>query len=210
MRSGWAILLLPLIWGCWSVSALSEEMDVDSDYWTRQYDPIFKKYTKRYFGPFFDWRWFKSQAIAESRLNPDVTSDRGAKGLMQLIPSTFAEIRELNPHFIEIDTPQWNIAAGIYYDRYLYRKWDVPSERERLFYAFASYNAGYARLLRTIKRHNLKKTSWDEMKRRLPGQTRHYVKTIRNLMDDKKHEKRRLRGIAKLLLSQNSEKTDLR
>ncbi len=37
------------------------DLDVDSDRWSKQYDPIFKKYTKRYFGPFFDWRWFKSQ-----------------------------------------------------------------------------------------------------------------------------------------------------
>jgi membrane-bound lytic murein transglycosylase MltF len=201
----WLILLLPLLTGVWSASVMAEDMDVDSEYWTIEYDAIFQKYTKRYFGPFFDWRWFKSQAIAESRLNPDVTSERGAKGLMQLLPSTFEEIKELNPHFVEIDTPRWNIAAGIYYDRYLYRKWDVPSGKERLFYAFASYNAGYARLLRTMKRHDLNESNWDDVQRRLPGETRHYVKTIRGLMgDDKKHEKHRLRGISKLLLSQNS------
>ncbi len=204
MHRGWAIFLLPLLWGYSSVGVLAEELNIDSDSWTSQYDPIFKKYTKRYFGPFYDWRWFKSQAIAESRLNPNVTSNRGAKGLMQLLPSTFAEIRELNPHFTEIDTPRWNIAAGIYYDRYLYRKWDVPSEKERLFYAFASYNAGYSRLLRTIKRYDLKASSWNAVRKRLPGETRHYVKTIRELMNDKRHEKRRLRGISKLLLSQNS------
>ena len=204
MLRGWVILLLPLLWGSWSVGTLAEELNIDSDNWTSQYDPLFKKYTKRYFGPFYDWRWFKSQAIAESRLNPNVTSNRGAKGLMQLLPSTFAEIRDLNPHFTEIDTPRWNIAAGIYYDRCLYRKWDVPSEKERLFYAFASYNAGYSRLLRTIKRYDLKAPSWNEVKKRLPGQTRHYVKTIRELMNDKRHDKRRLRGISKLLLSQNS------
>ncbi|HEA25896.1 MAG TPA: lytic transglycosylase domain-containing protein [Ectothiorhodospiraceae bacterium] len=204
MHRGWAIFLLPLLWGYGSVAVLAEELNIDSDSWTSQYDPIFKKYTKRYFGPFYDWRWFKSQAIAESRLNPNVTSNRGAKGLMQLLPSTFAEIRELNPHFTEIDTPRWNIAAGIYYDRYLYRKWDVPSEKERLFYAFASYNAGYSRLLRTIKRYDLKASSWNAVRKRLPGETRHYVKTIRELMNDKRHEKRRLRGISKLLLSQNS------
>ncbi|MCW8825707.1 MAG: transglycosylase SLT domain-containing protein [Gammaproteobacteria bacterium] len=201
MPKGWGLILIVALW---SSSPLAEDLDVDSDSWTREYDPIFKKYTKRYFGPFFDWRWFKSQAIAESRLDPNVTSDRGAIGLMQLLPTTFAEIRSLNPHFTAIDTPRWNIAAGIYYDRYLYRKWEVPSEKERLFYAFASYNAGYSRLLRTMKRHKLKESTWDDVKKRLPGQTRHYVKTIRSLMSDKKHEKRRMRGISKLLLSQNS------
>lgn len=123
---------------------------------------------------------------------------------MQLLPSTFDEIKGLNPHFVEIDTPRWNIAAGIYYDRYLYRKWDVPSEKERLFYAFASYNAGYARLQRTMRRHKLKESAWEDVRKKLPGQTRHYVKTIRELMSDKRHDKRRLRGISKLLLSQKS------
>jgi len=204
MQKGLVILLFHLLLSSWSISALAEEMNVDSDSWTRQYDPIFKKYAKRYFGPFYDWRWFKAQAIAESRLKPDVTSDRGAKGLMQLLPTTFAEIRGLNPHFTEIDTPRWNIAAGIYYDRYLYRKWDVPSEKERLFFAFASYNAGHARLLRTVKGYDLKESSWEDVRKKLPGQTRHYVKKIRNLMNDQKYNKRRLRGISKLLLSQNS------
>lgn len=204
MVRSWLILSLSILWGSWSVATQAEELNIDSDSWTSQYDSIFKQYTKRYFGPFYDWRWFKSQAIAESRLNPNVTSGRGAKGLMQLLPSTFAEIRDLNPHFTEIDTPRWNIAAGIYYDRYLYRKWDVPSEKERLFYAFASYNAGYSRLLRTIKRHNLSDSSWDDVSKKLPGETRNYVKTIRELMGDKKYNKRRLRGISKLLLSQNS------
>lgn len=133
LRKGLVLLLFPLLLGGWSVGTLAEDMNVDSASWTKQYDPIFKKYTKRYFGPFYDWRWFKSQSIAESRLDPTVTSNRGAKGLMQLLPSTFDEIKGLNPHFVEIDTPRWNIAAGIYYDRYLYRKWDVPSEKERLF-----------------------------------------------------------------------------
>lgn len=204
MVRSWLILSLSILWGSWSVATQAEELNIDSDSWTSQYDSIFKQYTKRYFGPFYDWRWFKSQAIAESRLKPNVTSGRGAKGLMQLLPSTFAEIRDLNPHFTEIDTPRWNIAAGIYYDRYLYRKWDVPSEKERLFYAFASYNAGYSRLLRTIKRHNLRDSSWDDVSKKLPGETRNYVKTIRELMGDKKYNKRRLRGISKLLLSQKS------
>ncbi len=37
----------------------------------KRYDPYFSKYTKRYFGPAFDWTRFKAQAIAESNLNPD-------------------------------------------------------------------------------------------------------------------------------------------
>ena len=89
--------------------------------WPTKYDQYFKKYSKRYFGPNVDWRWFKAQGIAESALQDKALSPVGAKGVMQIMPSTFAEIRRKNPQFINIDEPRWNIAAGIYYNRYLYR-----------------------------------------------------------------------------------------
>ena len=31
-----------------------------------RYDPTFRKYSRRYFGPAFDWRYFKAQGFAES------------------------------------------------------------------------------------------------------------------------------------------------
>jgi soluble lytic murein transglycosylase-like protein len=51
---------------------------------SERYDPTFRKYTKRYFGPAFDWRLFKAQAIAESNLNVGARSPVGARGIMQL------------------------------------------------------------------------------------------------------------------------------
>src|SRR5687767_16022184 len=41
---------------------------------TSQYDDTFRKYSKRYFGPAFDWTHFKAQAMAESNLDPNATS----------------------------------------------------------------------------------------------------------------------------------------
>ena len=50
-----------------TVFALNDHT-VHSDNWTDEYDRHFKKYSKRYFGPLFDWHWFKAQSIAESNL----------------------------------------------------------------------------------------------------------------------------------------------
>ena len=117
---------------------------------TDQYDPTFRKYSKRFFGVAFDWRLFKAQGIAESNLNPEAKSWAGARGIMQLMPSTFLDVHSRNPAFTTIDDTEWNIAAGIYYDRRLWLQWredSVDSEDHRHF-MFASYNAGRVPILK--------------------------------------------------------------
>jgi soluble lytic murein transglycosylase-like protein len=81
------------------------------------YDQYFRKYSKHYFGAGFDWRWFKAQAIAESGLDEKAVSRVSAKGLMQIMPATFADMQKRNPDFSDILDRRWNIAAGISYDR---------------------------------------------------------------------------------------------
>ena len=174
-------LLLLLLCCIGSVFAFSD-YPVHSDKWTDEYDRHFRKYSKRYFGPLFDWHWFKAQAIAESALNADAHSDVGAVGLMQLLPSTFNEIADTNPHFAEVQSPRWNIAAGIYYDRTLYRKFPKTPEQDRLYLALASYNAGYGRILKIAKQLDTERPTWEELKSNIPGETRAYVNRIRKLM----------------------------
>ena len=84
-----------------------------------RFDESFRKYSKRYFGVGYDWRIFKAQAMAESQLDPQAHNPSGARGLMQLMPMTFREIQSQNPDFSSINDPEWNIAAGIQYDRTL-------------------------------------------------------------------------------------------
>lgn len=117
-----------------------------------RFDDTFRKYSKRFFGPGFDWRIFKAQSITESNLNPEAVSRVGARGLMQLMPSTFEEIRTKNPAFDRISDPEWNIAAGIYYNRQLWRQWESgAAESDRRPFMFGSYNAGRGTILRAQK-----------------------------------------------------------
>ena len=157
---------------------------VDSKQWTDEYDRYFKKYSKRYFGPLFNWHWFKAQAIAESALDSDAKSHVGARGLMQIMPGTFSDISKQNPHFSKLDSPKWNIAAGIYYDRTLYRKFKKTAAQDKLYMTFASYNAGYGRILNASKRTKSKEKVWEEIRPFLPTETRGYVKRIRKLMGE--------------------------
>ena len=118
--------------------------------WTKntRYDEIFRKYTRQYFGPGFDWRVFKAQAMAESNLSVNAKSWVGARGLMQLMPATYREIQTKNRELGAIDDPRWNIAAGIFYDKKLYDAWsEMNITQSRMSYVLGSYNAGRGTLL---------------------------------------------------------------
>ncbi len=114
-----------------------------------RYDDAFRKYTKRFFGPAFDWHYFKAQGMAESDLMPNAVSRVGARGVMQLMPSTFKLIKTARPEFASIDDPEWNIAAGIMHDRDLWMEWKDPrTDDERAAFMFGSYNAGEGPIMR--------------------------------------------------------------
>lgn len=117
-----------------------------------RFDPTFRKYSKRYFGIAFDWQRFKAQAMAESNLDTAAVSYVGARGLMQLMPSTYAAIRTARPDFGDINDPEWNIAAGIMHDRYLWKKWTTAAaDSDRVHFMFGSYNAGEGPITRAAQ-----------------------------------------------------------
>jgi soluble lytic murein transglycosylase-like protein len=175
---------------------------VDSARYTSEYDGHFQKYAKRYFGPHFDWRWFKAQAITESNLDPRALSSAGAMGLMQVLPSTFAEIQRANPHFRDIHEPRWNIAAGIWYDRYLYRQdvWKDLDDENQLLLAFAGYNAGLGGALRAFRRTPRPADSWQRVAPQAPLETQGYVTRIVRIKTGVETSRTpRKRGIARQL-----------
>lgn len=116
---------------------------------TERYDETFRKYSKRFFGVGYDWRVFKAQGLTESNLDTAATSWVGARGIMQIMPTTFGEIQSANPELVSVDDAEWNIAAGIYYDRRLWRQWSgAVAAEDRRHFMFGSYNAGRVPLLR--------------------------------------------------------------
>ena len=159
-------------------------LPVEGDEWTARFDDHFRKYSKRFFSAAFDWRWFKAQGITESSLREDATSRVGAKGIMQLMPATFAEIAaQASIPVSGRGDPRHNIAAGVFYDRRLYDLWDdIPERMERLAFAFASYNGGRSRVLRAQDRCAAECAEWVHVMDHVPEETRNYVARIMRLM----------------------------
>lgn len=150
----------------------------------KTYDGHFKKYSKRFFGPGFDWRFFKSQAIAESGLKPEARSQAGAVGLMQIMPATYKEILKKKPYIKgSRNHPRWNIAAGIYYDRRLWNMWTAKRPfRDRINFTFAAFNAGAGNILKAqeaAKERGLNPNLWSSILIGLPQVTgKHSKETI--------------------------------
>ena len=141
-----------------------------------KFDKYFSKYSKRYFGPGFDWRYFKAQSIAESGLDKTARSPVGAAGIMQIMPRTFEEILHKNSYIKGSRLqPRWNIAAGIFYDRMLWKTWTAPRpRRDRIDFMFGSYNAGKGNILKAQKvagQQGLNPNLWDTITMALPHVT---------------------------------------
>lgn len=88
-----------------------------------------------------DPKWIYAIIKVESNFNPNVTSGSGAKGLMQLMDNTAADIaKELNVENFEpnmLYDPEINIMLGTKYFDKLLTKYN-----ENYYLAIAAYNAG--------------------------------------------------------------------
>jgi len=85
--------------------------------------------------------------LVESGFQPDARSQVGARGLMQLMPTTARSLaRRLGRESYSISDPSFNIEAGTYYLAYLIRRFHSED------LALAAYNGGPTRVARLVAR----------------------------------------------------------
>jgi membrane-bound lytic murein transglycosylase MltF len=107
---------------------------------------LFRKYGEQYD---FDWLMLTAQGYQESQLDNARRSRAGAVGVMQILPRTGKEMQVGDVH--QLDP---NIHAGAKYLRFMTDRYfqDAPMDpMDKTLFAFASYNAGPAKIARLRK-----------------------------------------------------------
>ncbi len=130
---------------------LSKNMPVAANYRFKKghispYDDIFKRYATK-IG--WDWRMLASQAFVESRFDSNVVSWAGARGIMQIMPST-ARLYGVTAE--QMTDPETSVATAVRIIEILekaFKKY-VANPEERIKFVLAAYNAGPAHIYDAI------------------------------------------------------------
>lgn len=164
----------------WFASSSSQEIDSDllkryfeqmkngsslnfdfSKGYISKYDNIFKKYAPR-IG--WDWRLMAAQAYVESKFKPNARSWVGARGLMQIMPSTARGYRTSVARLVNPETSV-DVATKLINDLDSYLVKYVPNDKERLKFVIAAYNVGIAHVYDAIalaRKYGLNPEVWDD------------------------------------------------
>jgi soluble lytic murein transglycosylase-like protein len=114
--------------------------------------------------------WIRAVIDAESGGDPRAVSPRGARGLMQLMPGTWASLSKRLELGADPFDPRANILAGTAYLADLRERFGLPG-------VFAAYNAGPARYAAHLRGE-----------RTLPHETKAYLKRIQDRLSDDQKE----------------------
>jgi len=168
------ILLAVGLASAWSSPALSSSEKLD------RYDFQIYAAVQKYWPRGVDADWYKAQLYQESRLDPKAISPAGAKGLAQIMPGTWEDLKDRLK--LGTATPfeaDKAIKAGAYYMADMYAEWSSPRpEQDRWDLARASYNAGLGSLLQAQKKCGME-TRYCRIMACLPQVTgRHSEETI--------------------------------
>ncbi|WJV61556.1 membrane-bound lytic murein transglycosylase MltF [Pectobacteriaceae bacterium CE70] len=134
---------------------------------------LFEKYATN-----IDWKLLAAISYQESHWNPLATSPTGVRGLMMLTRNT-AESLNVSDRL----DPEESIRGGAQYlSNMMQRMPDTIPEDEKIWFALAAYNMGYAHLMDARKLTEKQKgnpDSWADVKMRLPmlSQKRYYTQT---------------------------------
>ncbi len=144
-----------------------------------KYRPLVKHFAEKYQ---LDWLLVSSIVYHESRFRYNVVSNKGAIGLMQIMPDTGAEIaRKLKWQDYSEESlfrPMVNLEFGCYYFSKLLKEFNNDTR-----IALAAYNSGKGTI---YKCYNSNKTSlsvgggYPDIQKYLFPETRHYVRKINN------------------------------
>ncbi|MGV3345142.1 membrane-bound lytic murein transglycosylase MltF [Enterobacteriaceae bacterium LUAb1] len=135
---------------------------------------LFEKYANH-----IDWRLLAAISYQESHWNPQATSPTGVRGMMMLTRNTAESL-----NVTDRTDPEQSIRGGSSYLKQIMEK--VPQtipEDERIWFALAAYNMGYAHMLdarHLTEIQNGDPDSWADVKLRLPmlSQKRYYSQTL--------------------------------
>ena len=123
------------------------------------YDELFKKYAKEIN---WDWRLLASLAYKESNFDTTAVSWAGAKGLMQLMPST-AHAMGMPPG--KEQNAEESIKAAVKYLGITTKSFMQIPEPERIHFVLASYNSGLGHVLDAMalaEKYGKKKYVWKD------------------------------------------------
>ena len=125
------------------------------------FDSLFRHYGNK--GD-FDWRLLAAIGYVESAFDPHVVSWAGARGIMQLMPST---AKVYGVPIEQIEQPEANICAAVkcLNDLRDMFKSRIESDSERLKFILASYNAGAGHIIDAIelaRKYDKDPELWDE------------------------------------------------
>ena len=125
------------------------------------YDDLFIRYSA-VVG--WDWRLLAAQCYQESAFDPEAESWAGAKGLMQIMPST-ASSMGITPS--SLNHPETNIRASVSYLNKLQHMFnDIHNPVERQKFVLAAYNGGYYHIRdaqRLAQKYRRNTQSWSDV-----------------------------------------------
>lgn len=123
------------------------------------YDNLYRKYAKT-LG--WDWRLLAALSFEESRFDPEATSWAGARGLMQLMPSTGKKFGLEETSFTD---PDKNLAAGVRYIASMEKGlMKISDPNERINFVLGAFHAGLGHIYDAIalaEKYGYDPQKWD-------------------------------------------------